>query len=404
MKMENASNSNADLVYDPYSYEIDADPYPIYKRMRDDAPIYYNQDLDFYALTRFEDCHDALRDWESFSSARGTVLELMGGDILAGGMMIFMDPPRQTQYRALVSKAFTKSRIAELEGRIREITTEYLDSLLGHSSFDAVKDFTAKLPMDVISTLLGIPKEDRDRVRMWSNDLLHREAGNPSFTERGIQAMQDSQAYYQQCLEDRRKNPRDDMMTDLTTAEIRTDEGDLIRLSDEDIRSFFMLLATAGNETVTKLMAQSIYWLARFPDQRKMLVENPSLASNAADEFLRFDPPSHYQGRWLTRDVTMHGVTMPKDSRVLIVNAASGRDERRFEDPDELQVQRDVGVHLGLGFGRHLCLGAQLARLEMRVGIQEFLARWPKYDAPIEGVERIHSSNVRGMSGLRIEA
>lgn len=394
---------NEDLVYDPYSYEIDVDPYPVYKRMRDEAPVYYNEEIDFYALTRFEDCHNAFRAWESFSSARGTVLEMMSGDEMAGNMMIFMDPPRQTQYRALVSKAFTKARIAELEPKIRQIAVSHLDPLVGKATFDGVKDFTAKLPIDVISTLLGIPKEDRDQVRAWSNDILHREAGNPKMTARGIQAIQESQAYYQECLDDRRKKPRDDMMTDLTTAEIRADDGELVRLSDNDIRSFFMLLATAGNETVTKLMAQSIYWLARFPEQRRILVEDPELAINAADEFLRFDPPSQYQGRWLTRDVTLHGVTIPKDSRVLIVNGSSGRDERRFDNPDELQVQRNVDIQLGLGFGRHLCLGAQLARMEMRIGIQEFLSRWPEYSAPDDGIERIHSSNVRGMSGLRIE-
>jgi len=394
---------NTELIYDPYSYEIDADPYPVYKRMRDEAPVYYNEEFDFYALTRFQDCFDAFQDWESFSSAKSTVLEMMTGDEMAGNMMIFMDPPRQTQYRALVSKAFTKKRISQLESKIRELAVGHLDKLVGQPIFDGVKDFTALLPIDVISTLLGIPEEDRDAVRGWSNDFLHREPGSGMITPRGIKAMQESQAYYQGCLDERRKNPRDDMMTDLTTAEIRGDDGELVQLSDDDIRAFFTLLATAGNETVTKLMAQSIYWLAHFPEQRRLLVETPELAENAADEFLRFDPPSHYQGRWLNREVTMHGVTMPKDSKVLIINGASGRDERRFENPDELDVQRKVDIQLGLGFGRHLCLGAQLARMEMRIGIQEFVARFPEYDAPDDGIERIHSSNVRGMSGLRIE-
>ncbi len=395
--------STSALSYDPYSYEIDADPYPVYKRMRDEAPVYYNEEFDFYALTRFQDCFDAFQAWETFSSAKSTVLEMMTGDEMAGNMMIFMDPPRQTQYRALVSKAFTKKRISQLEPKIRELAVGHLDKLVGKSTFDGVKDFTALLPIDVISTLLGIPEEDRDAVRGWSNDFLHREPGSGMITERGIKAMQESQAYYQGCLDERRRNPRDDMMTDLTHAEIRGDEGALIRLSDDDIRGFFTLLATAGNETVTKLMAQSIYWLAHFPDQRRLLVEDPELATNAADEFLRFDPPSHYQGRWLNREVTMHGVTMPKNSKVLIINGASGRDERRFENPDELDVRRKVDIQLGLGFGRHLCLGAQLARMEMRIGIQEFVARFPEYDAPDDGLERIHSSNVRGLSGLRIE-
>jgi len=392
-----------DLTYSPYSYEIDADPYPVYKRMRDEAPVYRNEELDFYALTRFDDCLAALQDWEAFSSAKSTVLELMNGDEMGGNMMIFMDPPRQTRYRALVSKAFTKARIDALEPQIRSLAVEHLDELVGRTRFDAVKDFTAKLPIDVISTLLGIPKEDRDQVRQWSNDFLHREPGSGDVTPQGLRAMVDSQTYYQSCLDERRRQPRDDMMTDLTRASIRDESGETVQLSDDDIRGFFTLLATAGNETVTKLLAQSLYWLAKFPDQRRRLVEDPQRARNAVEEFLRFDPPSHYQGRWLNRDVEMHGVTMPKDSRVLIINGSSGRDERRFEDPDRLDVERNVDVQLGFGFGRHLCLGAQLARMEMRIGLQEFLARWPDYDAPDDGLERIHSSNVRGLSGLRIE-
>jgi len=394
---------STDLVYDPYSYEIDADPYPIYKRMRDEAPVYRNDALDFYALSRFDDCLEALTDWETYSSARGTVLELMNTDLSAGNMMIFMDPPRQTRYRSLVNKAFTKARIAKLESKIRELTVQHLDAIGDRKVFDAVKDFTALLPIDVISTLLGIPASDRAQVRQWSNDFLHREEGNPNPTQRGIEAMLESQDYYQRCLDERRASPRDDMMTDLTQAELVEDDGEKVRLSDMDIRSFFVLLATAGNETVTKLLAQSLYWLDRFPEERRRLVENPSLVTGAVEEFLRYDPPSQYQGRTLMKDVTLHGVTMPAGARVLVVNGASGRDERRFEDPDALDVGREVDVHLGFGFGRHLCLGAQLARMEMRIGIEEFLARWPEYSAPEDGIERIHSSNVRGMSGLRIE-
>ncbi len=401
--MPQQARESPDLVYDPYSYDIDRDPYPLYRRMRDEAPVYHNPDLDFYALTRFEDCHDALRDWERYSSGFGTVLELMRGEPTGGHMMIFMDPPRQTRYRALVNKAFTKARIAELEPRIRELARGHLEALVGRSAFDAVGEFTAKLPMDVISTLLGIPAEDRDRVRGWSNDVLHRDPGNPNITERGLRSMASAQTYYQEALDERRRQPRQDMMTSLTRAQIEAEDGTPVRLSDEDIRAFFNLLATAGNETVTKLLATALFWLARFPEQRRRLVEEPGLIPNTVEEFLRFDPPSHYQGRTLTEDVELHGVHMPKGARVLIVNGSSGRDERRFEDPDALDVRRPVDLHLGFGFGRHLCLGASLARMETRIALEEFLRRWPEYDAPDDGVERIHSSNVRGLSRLRIE-
>jgi cytochrome P450 len=392
-----------DLVYDPYSYEIDRDPYPLYRRMQDEAPVYYNEKLDFYALTRFQDCLDALLDWQSFSSARGTVLELMDGTPLPGNLMIFMDPPRQTRYRNLVSKAFTPARIRKLGPAIRKIAAGHLERLVGEESFDVVKEFTAKLPMDVISTLLGIPEEDRDRVRGWSQDVLHREPDDPNITARGVRAMGEMSSYFRDALLERRRSPCDDMMSSLTRAEIRGDDGELVRLSDEDICAFFNLLATAGNETVTKLMATAFYWLARFPVERRILVEDPALAANAVEEFLRFDPPSQYQGRTLTRELVLHGVRLARGARVMIVNGASGRDPRRFPDPDRVDLRREIDIHLGFGFGRHICLGASLARLEMRIGLEEFLARWPEYRAPDDGVERIHSSNVRGMSGLRID-
>ncbi|HVH06648.1 MAG TPA: cytochrome P450 [Myxococcota bacterium] len=387
------------VEYDPFSYEIDVDPYPVYKRMRDEAPAYYNPRLDFWALTRFDDCHDALVDWQTYSSAEGTVLELMGSPMIAlSGLMIFMDPPRQTRYRNLVSKAFTPARIRALEPRIREITTRYLDRLVGRPSFDVVAEFTAKLPMDVISSMLGIPEADRDAVRGWSNDVLHRDAGNPLPTAQGLQSMGRLMEYFNRHVEERRKRPQDDMMTALVEAEL-----DGQRLDDNDLRNFMNLLATAGNETVTKLLATAFYWLPRFPDQRRILAEDPAACETAVEELLRFDPPSQYQGRTLTRDVELRGATMPKGAKVMIVNGASGRDERRFPDPDRLDVRRDIEFHLGFGYGRHICLGAYLARMETRIALEEFHRRWPVYETPDDGVVRMHSSNVRGLSGLRVE-
>lgn len=387
-----------DLEYDPYSYELDVDPYPLYRRMQEEAPVYRNDRLDFFALTRFEDCLGALLDWQSYSSAQGTVLELMGHEQFSGALIIFMDPPKQTRYRNLVSKAFTPARIRALEPRIRAIAVRYLDALVGRPRFDAVKDFTAKLPMDVISSMLGIPAEDRDMVRGWSNDLLHRDPGNPMPTRQGIRSMGQLHAYFAEQMALRRRRPTDDMMTLLIEAEIGGE-----RLSDAEIGAFFNLLATAGNETVTKLLATAFYWLDAFPDQRRALVDDPSAIPSAVEEVLRFDPPSHYQGRTLQREVTLHGVAMPKGARVLVVNGASGRDPRKFQGADRLDVRREIDVHLGFGYGRHICLGASLARMESRIGLEEFLRRFPDYAVPADGVERMHSSNVRGLSGLAIE-
>jgi cytochrome P450 len=368
------------LEYDPYSYELDVDPYPVYRRMQDEAPAYYNERLDFWALTRFDDVLAAFLDWRRFSSARGTVLELMDKDVRAP-LIIFMDPPRQTRLRNLVSKAFTPRCIAELEPQIRGIAAGYLDALVGRPRCDIVKEFTARLPMDVISALLGIPPEDRDSVQGWSNDILHR----------------------RDALAERRRRPREDMMTALTQAELRNEEGQLERLSDLEIRSFFNLLATAGNETVTKFLASALYWLAHNPGERRRLRDDPGLIPSAVEETLRYDPPSHYQGRTLKQDVELHDRKLPAGARVLLINGATGRDPRRFPDPDRYDVGRAIDLHLGFGHGQHICLGASLARLESRIALEEFFRRFGEYAVPEEGIERMHSSNVRGFKALELE-
>ena len=391
-----------DLEFDPFSYEQDEDPYPIFKRMRDEAPLYYNPRLDFYALTRFQDCLDAFVDWKTYSSARGTVLELMDSE-LPGTLIIFMDPPRQTHMRNLVSKVFTPRRIAALEPEIRKIACHYLDAIVDANGCDIVREFTANFPMDVISTLLGIPPEEREAVRNWSNGVLHREPGDPSMPPEALEAMGGLLNYFQTALKERREKPRDDIMTLLTLAELREPDGSLRRLADEELCSFFNLLAAAGNETVTKLLATTFYCLAQFPDERRRLLRQPELVENAVEEVLRYDPPSQYQGRTLNRAVTIHGEVMPEGAKVMLINAASGRDERQFEDPDRFDVTRSIETHLNFGWGQHICLGKNLALLESRIALEEFLRRIPDYEIDPDGIERMHSSNVRGFKGLRIQ-
>ena len=390
------------VEYDPYSYELDVDPYPTYRRMQDEAPAYYDERLDFWALTRFDDVLAAFLDWRRFSSARGTVLELMDKDV-GGPLIIFMDPPRQTRLRNLVSKAFTPRSIAELEPQIREIASGYLDALVGRPRCDIVKEFTAKLPMDVISALLGIRPEDRARVQGWSNDILHRDPGHPDPPPRALAAMRRLFEYFREALAERRRRPRRDMMTVLTQAELRDEQGMPQRLSDVELLAFFNLLATAGNETVTKFLASAFYWLARNPGERQRLRDDPALIPGAVEETLRYDPPSHYQGRTLLADVELHGRKLPAGARVLLINGATGRDPRRFPDPDRYDVGRRIDLHLGFGHGQHICLGASLARLESRIALEEFFRRFGEYGVPEEGIERMHSSNVRGFSGLELE-
>jgi cytochrome P450 len=388
--------------YDPFSYELDHDPYPTYRWMRDFAPAYRNERLDFFAFTRFEDNYEALVDPTTYSSMNGTSLEFMDTPKPNTGLMIWMDPPRHTRYRKLVSKAFTPAKIGELEPMIRRIACEYLDALVGRPRFDVVKDFTARLPMDVISTMLGIPEADRLMVQQRSNLMLHREPGDPMPTREAIDASLQLMGYVTELIADRRRRPKQDLMSRLVEVELEDEHG-RSRLDDDDIRAFFSLLATAGNETVTKLLATAFHELWKNPDQRRILVADPGVIPNAVEETLRFDPPSQYQGRVTTREVRLHGETIPPGAKVLLINGASGRDERKFPDPDRYDVRREIDFHLGFGYGRHVCLGAFLARMESKIALEEFLARFPDYEIPAGGVERMHSSNVRGFSGLVIE-
>jgi cytochrome P450 len=388
------------LEYDPFSYEQDEDPYPVYARMRDEAPAYYNARLDFWALTRFDDVLAALVDSETYSSLNGTSLEFMDTPKPDSGLIIFMDPPRHTRYRNLVSKAFTPRSMAQIEPEVVRIARAHLDALEGRGEFDLVEDYTARLPMDVISALLGIPESDRREVQRKSNLMLHRDPGNPLPTAEAIAGMGELLDYITRLIAERRARPGDDLLTRLLEVEVADDRGELARLGDDDIRMFFVLLATAGNETVMKLLATALHELWRHPEQRRALASEPRLAANAVEETLRFDPPSQYQGRVTTRDVAIHGATIPKGAKLALLNGATGRDGRKFANPDAFDVRREIDLHLGFGYGRHVCLGAHLARMESRIGLAEFLRRYPGYE--ITGTERMHSSNVRGFKRVRV--
>jgi cytochrome P450 len=389
-----------DFEYDPFDYTQDEDPYPTYARMRDEAPVYHNPRLDFWALTRFDDVLAALVDSETYSSLNGTSLEFMDTPKPDSGLIIFMDPPRHTRYRNLVSKAFTPRSIAQIEPEVRRIARAHLAALDGRTRFDLVEDYTARLPMDVISALLGIPEADRREVQRKSNLMLHREPGDPLPTREAIAASGELLVYITGLIAERRARPRDDLLTRLLEVEVEDEHGERARLGDDDVRMFFVLLATAGNETVMKLLATALHELWKRPEQRRLLVNGPARIANAVEETLRFDPPSQYQGRVTTRDVALHGVTIPKGAKVALVNGATGRDERKFADPDTFDVRRAIDLHLGFGHGRHVCLGAHLARMESRIGLEEFLCRYPSYQ--VLGAERMHSSNVRGFKSVRV--
>ncbi len=386
------------MEYDPFSYEIHVDPYPTYRHLREHAPVYHNPSIGFFALTRFQDVWDATLDWQTFSSSAGPSIEMS----VPIPMMIAMDPPEHSLNRGLVSKAFTPRRIAALEPRIREIVTGHLDRLVGRRRFDAVADFSARFPMDVISTLLGIPAEDRDQVREWSNAQLHRTPGEKAPPPESVLAGLRTREYFQRALEERQKRPRDDMMTALIQAELEDEEGRTRRLSQDELLGFCTLLSSAGNETLTKFFGNAIYHLSHYPEQRAELARDPAVIPNAFEEILRLDPPSQYQGRITARDVELHGRVIPKGSRVILVTGAACRDEREYPDPDALDIHRRIERQIALGYGRHLCLGASLARLEGRISLEEWHRRFPRYEVHEDELGYVHSSNVRGFTSVPV--
>jgi cytochrome P450 len=389
------------IDYDPSDYAIDNDPYPLYRRMREEAPLYHNEKMGFWVLSRFADVWDATIDYRTYSSAKGTTLE-EAPSVLP--LMIWMDPPQQHRLRTLVSRAFTPRRIQELSETIRGYAVEFLEPHVGAGGMDAINDFTGKLPMNVISTLLGVPREDRETIRLLSNRLMHREQGSVDHTDDSMGAAMELIGYFSECMNARKQNPTADMMSALVQAEVKEDDGTTSKLSNEEILGFCILLAVAGNETVTKLLGNGVYWLWKHPDQRAELARDATLLPNAVEELLRYDPPSHYQGRVNTRAVEWYGQTVPEGARILLLTGATGRDQREFpDDPESFNIRRKIERHLGFGFSRHVCLGANLARLESRIAIEELLRRFPEYDIDIDAAERAHSSNVRGYAKLPLK-
>jgi len=316
--------------------------------------------------------------------------------------MIFMDPPEHDRLRALVSRAFSPRRIANLEPMIREIVRGYLDPQVGGSGFDFVADFGAKVPMMVISAMLGVPEEDREQIREWTDQSLHREPGEVDPSERLGPILAQSAGYFMRYINERRERPSDDMMTDLLQAEFEDEGGAKRRLSDLELIAFILLISGAGNETVARLLGFAGAALAEFPGEREKLVARPELIPNAVEELLRYEAPSPVQGRTVMRDVEWHGVPIPEGSVILLLTGSAGRDERQFPDPDRLDVERDVGRHLSFGYGTHFCLGASLARLEARVALEEVLARFPRWEVDWSGADRVCTSSVRGFAKLPV--
>ena len=392
------------LEFNPSSYELHEDPFPSYRRMQDEAPLYHNPEIGFWALSRFDDVLAGLADWDALSSAKGTLIEQIKSGNPPPDMMIFNDPPRHEQLRRLIGRAFTPRRVVGLENEIRSMCATWLDPLVTAGGGEVVADLAGRLPSAVISTLLGVPVEDHPRLKALSDRLLHREDGSLTMPEDGIAAGAELAVFFSELATSRRAVPDGGLISALVHTELVGTDGSTQRLTDEEIIYFCLLLGVAGNETTAKMIATGTAVLDRFPSERARLVADPGLWHTAVEEILRFDPPSHYQGRVATRPLTYYGEEIPEGSIVVLINGAANRDPRAFDEPDRFIADRPIERQLAFGHGIHFCLGAPLARLETRIALEELLNRFPNFDVDRDGVERFHSTNVRGLSKVPFTA
>jgi cytochrome P450 len=392
--------SSTDVSYDPYDVDINADPYPVYRRLREEAPLYRNDVHDFYALSRFDDVERALVDPTTYSSARGAIIELIKADIeMPPGVIIFEDPPIHTMHRGLLSRVFTPRKMNALEPQIRAFCGRSLDPLRGSKRFDFIGDLGAQMPMRVIGMLLGIPEEDQEAIRDRSDAALRTDPGQPMRISPERLASGEA---FEDYIDWRAKHPSDDLMTELLHAEFADETGTVRRLTRQEVLTYVNVLAGAGNETTTRLIGWTGRVLADHPDQRRQLVDDRSLIPNAIEELLRYEPPAPHVARYVTRDVEHHGGSVPEGSIVLLLIGSANRDDRRFEDGDRFDIHRDVGQHLTFGYGIHYCLGAALARLEGRIALDEVLQRFPEWDVDVDNARLSPTSTVRGWETLPV--
>ncbi|GHF35669.1 cytochrome P450 [Amycolatopsis bartoniae] len=385
------------MEYDPYSPTIQRDPFPTYRWLRDEHPVYYNDRLKFWALSRFDDVLAGLVDWRTYSSAQGVTIERFDKPL---PMMIQSDPPYHRGLRSLVSAAFTPRRIRELTDWIRSTTRQYLDPLVGSGGFDIVKEYSFLLPNELFCELFGVPAQDRVRVKELFHAGFFRDG--PELPQSARSALREVQAYFRDLIKERRRKPDDGFLSQLISSRLTEEDGRLRDLTDDELLGFCWLLVSAGGDTSAKNIPNTLLLLAEHPDQRKELLEDPSLVPNAVEEALRHSGPAHYQGRWTTRPVEVHGTTIPEGERVVLITAAANRDERQFDNPDRFDIHRKIQRHVAFGFGIHLCIGAHLARMQAKIGIEEFLARFPDYTVDESGLERAPSGNIVGWAKVPV--
>lgn len=391
--------------YDPFDFDIDNDPYPVWKRLRDEEPLYYNEKYGFYALTRHADVSAGLQNWDTFRSGKGTILDvLLSGMQIPPGLVLFEDPPAHDVHRSMLSRVFTPRRMAAIEPLAHRFTVAALDSLTDRDGFDFITHLGAWMPMRTIGTLLGIPDDDQARLRDNTDSYLELDQADPtSRVESGRALAIPSYGHIGEYVDWREQNPSDDLMTDLIHAEVEQVDGGTRRLTRDEVLTYISTIMGAGSETTTRLIGFAGQLLGDNADARRQVAQNPSLIPAAVEEVLRYEAPSPVQGRYVEHDTSHHGQTVRGGSIMLLVNGAANRDERKYPDPDRFDIHRSPNSHLSFGQGLHFCLGAALARMEARVALEEVLRRWPDWTVDYSRAQRAHTSSVRGWASLPVE-
>ena len=398
--------TKAKLVFDPYSEDFFNGAYDTYRRMREEAPVYYSEEHDFYALTRHADVAPAFRDHETYSSAYGIDLATVrsGGVPEGQKSIIFMDPPEHRHLRSLLNKVFTPRAIQAQKEMVTEKVEKYL-TRADPDGFDAVQEFTGPFPVEVITTMLGVPEEHAQKIRHWIDESLTREPGQVEFSDRAMEINIQTGMFYYNLVMERRAEPRDDLFSRLIAAEVDCDNGEKRTLDDIEIAGFATLLGGAGAETVTKLVGSAVYLFAKFPDQWRKLLDDRGKIPAAVEELLRFEAPSQYQVRRSMRDVHLHGTTIPEGNPVFLINGSANRDGEAWTDPDKFDIDRNrtEAQNLGLGYGVHSCLGAALARMESAIALEKLLDFMPRYEVDFDNCNRVHMQNVAGWQNIPVK-
>jgi cytochrome P450 len=393
------TTTESTVYYDPYDADISADPFPTFRRLRDEAPIYYNEKFDVWALSRHADVEKGLVDWQTFSSARGDILEVIKSGMAAPpGVVLWEDPPLHPVHRGLLGRVFTPKKMNALEEQVRAYCASCLDPFIGSDRFDFATDLGSEMPMRVIGMLLGIPESDQTSIRDMSDAHLRTEPGKPMHVNPNFLTGERFAEY----IDWRAEHPSDDLMTALLTTEFEDETGTIRTLTREEVLVYTQVVAGAGNETTGRLIGWLGKVLGEHPDQRRELVADRDLIPNTIEETLRFEPTGLHVARYVARDTECYGTTVPAGSAMLMLVGAANRDERRYEDPDRFDIHRNIGQHLTFGYGIHFCLGAALARLEGRVALDEVLNRFPDWEIDYDNMVKAHTSTVRGWSSMPV--